>query len=295
MALWVQDQPLLGLDNPQVHVASHFFPEEESLQFDELAFLSKHTAASGTASLTVHPIGVPWMGTRCPKSGGVAGRCTQPNRDIARLFRSLATEVKTRGLGKSFQVTLEATHHGPFANIPAMFVEIGSTEEHWGNAAAGELWGDLLTRHFDLVSPEAETESGPESGAETEAEGKEPLVLIVLGGSHYTPQANDFARLGERAFVGHSIASYALQPLLSAPEALPDPTADPGPEGGYRAVIDEVISSTAEAFPDGRLLVLIQLKDAGERAKVAAHLGEAHPGLAVFEDFKAVKALYKQG
>ena len=70
--LWLQDSPLLSLDYanelfsskyPQLasssSSSSSFSPS--STNIDDIIFLSKHSAASGTRALTVHPIGIPWL------------------------------------------------------------------------------------------------------------------------------------------------------------------------------------------------------------------------------------------
>jgi D-tyrosyl-tRNA(Tyr) deacylase len=41
------------------------------------------------------------------------------------LYRAIYLETNKRGMQDQFEVTLEATHHGPYASIPACFVEIG--------------------------------------------------------------------------------------------------------------------------------------------------------------------------
>jgi len=55
--LWLQNLPLLRLDFPDKIFKDSLTDEFRSTQIDEIIFLSKHAAASGTKSLTVHPIG----------------------------------------------------------------------------------------------------------------------------------------------------------------------------------------------------------------------------------------------
>lgn len=119
-------------------------------EFDDVIFLSRHSASSGTASLTVHPIGIPWQ-TSAESSGGIPGKCSPPNMRMATIYRSLLYETKRMGIADTFSVTLEATHHGPFCEKPACFVEIGSTENGWGNVEAGNLWADVLMKHLGFV------------------------------------------------------------------------------------------------------------------------------------------------
>jgi D-tyrosyl-tRNA(Tyr) deacylase len=62
--LWIQDKPLLHMNNVDKLFNEQFLTSEleadrdsRGVSFDEVLFLSKHCAASGKASLTVHPIG----------------------------------------------------------------------------------------------------------------------------------------------------------------------------------------------------------------------------------------------
>ena len=62
--LWIQDQQLLHMNSPdrllneELSCSSSNGRSFENVKFDEVIFLSKHCAASGKASLTVHPIGM---------------------------------------------------------------------------------------------------------------------------------------------------------------------------------------------------------------------------------------------
>ena len=269
VVLWHQEESLLKLDDVHETVGRLM----GGGTFDEILFLSRHTAASGTASLTVHPIGVPWLSEPCPKSGGIPGRCSPPHKDIASIFRKLVRLSKSRGLDKRFQLTMEATHHGPFASIPTAFVEIGSTEEHWPDAVAGEVWRDVLIEYLRLA---------PGAAGSVEEEGEvadeDKVALVIFGGSHYVPKANDWAKLSSRAVTGHSLASYALTPLIEA--------------GTFAAAVDECLTSTRMTHSRAELLVLVDLK--GEaRDKVLNHLADKHVGVRTFSDFKSLKNFFK--
>lgn len=106
---------------------------------DEVIFLSKHTAASNRPALTVHPIGVPHLieGEQLPV-GGKPAWAAPPNPRIGPWFRLLKSIADSQNLTPEFEVTLEATHHGPVTNAPTMFVEIGSTEEYWKRQDAAQ-------------------------------------------------------------------------------------------------------------------------------------------------------------
>ncbi|KAK3012729.1 hypothetical protein RJ639_009562 [Escallonia herrerae] len=116
---------------------------------DEVIFLSKHTAISNRPALTVHPIGVPHLREdEVSPAGGKPGWAAPPNPRIGPWLRLLKTIAESHNLLPEFEVTLEATHHGPETNSPTMFVEIGSTEEYWKRQDAaqaialfGKDWG----------------------------------------------------------------------------------------------------------------------------------------------------------
>jgi D-aminoacyl-tRNA deacylase len=146
--LWIINTPMLHLNYANKLFVDNFL-NDPSYNPDEIIFLSRHSAASGTKSLTVHPIGIPWLDD-CTISGGLPRRCSPPNPRIASLYREILMEVKSKELDNTFQVTLEATHHGPYVEVPACFVEIGSSESEWEDGDAGIAWANCLSKHFDF-------------------------------------------------------------------------------------------------------------------------------------------------
>ena len=66
--------------------------------------------------------------------------------EICFSFRRLDRIANESGLIEEFEVTLETTHHGPLLDTPTLFIEIGSTEEHWGRTDAAEVWADDCRR-----------------------------------------------------------------------------------------------------------------------------------------------------
>lgn len=102
--------------------------EEATGEFvDEVIFLSKHTAVSNRPALTIHPIGVPHLSEdEVPPAGGKPGWAAPPNPRIGPWLRLLKKIAEKHNLTPEFEVTLEATHHGPIVNSPTMFAEIGT-------------------------------------------------------------------------------------------------------------------------------------------------------------------------
>ena len=90
------------------------FERESSLKLSNIIFLSRHKAASGKPSLTVHPIGN-WGDA---DYGGVKGKVTPAASDI---MTSLLREIKKNQLN-GYDVCFEATHHGPLLETPTIFL-----------------------------------------------------------------------------------------------------------------------------------------------------------------------------
>ncbi len=152
-------------------------------------FLSRHRAASGDPSLTVHPVGNP---THRHDYGGqprTFGTCAP--RDMGALLRRLA--VHRDRLDLPHEVTYEATHHGPYIRQPSLFVEIGSNEDWYDDEPSAKA---LAAAVLDVLGGEG-TIDGP--------------VHVGVGGGHYVPQQTRKALAGEADF-GHMIASYAVDP-----------------------------------------------------------------------------------
>eukprot|EP00596_Hydrurales_sp_CCMP1899_P008672 CAMPEP_0119039910 /NCGR_PEP_ID=MMETSP1177-20130426/9663_1 /TAXON_ID=2985 /ORGANISM="Ochromonas sp, Strain CCMP1899" /LENGTH=352 /DNA_ID=CAMNT_0007004401 /DNA_START=55 /DNA_END=1116 /DNA_ORIENTATION=+ len=248
--LWMQDQQLLymnDIDDLMKQELQSTTPAM-NIKFDDVIFLSRHSAASGQASLTVHPIGIPWSND-ATESGGLPGRCSPPSRRIAELYRAIYSETTKRGMQDQFEVTLEATHHGPFASIPACFVEIGSTEVEWGIPEAGKIWADCLLKHLRIRNVLDDSSSYvPDLVDDSNG-----VVMVSIGGGHYVPKMNDVARYGAGMYTGHSLATYALQRHLDGTHR--DPI-----EGGWQHIIKEAIESTKQAHLNAQLIVLLDKK-----------------------------------
>ena len=75
---------------------------------------------------------------------------------------------------RGFEVTLEATHHGPTSlQKPVLFIEIGSAAENWGDRRAAEVVSDALVESLHSASTWEK-------------------VGIGIGGNHYSEK---FTRL----------------------------------------------------------------------------------------------------
>jgi len=195
--VWSQSEAiLLEIEGPSI-VDEAFDGDLRNLGLPlrDVWFLSKHRAASGQPSLTVHPIG----------NHGEAKFGGQPStvspsapRDMGALLRRMRHQRDAAGL--PHEVTYEATHHGPGMTYPTLFVEIGSDEKWYGDKAGAQAVALAIQ---EVLRGEGRC-SGP--------------VLVGVGGGHYVPRQTDIA-LGGLADFGHLIPAHAISEA-SGPELL---------------------------------------------------------------------------
>lgn len=167
------------------------FPPDLDEYFNPQAyiFLSRHSADSKIPSLTAHTTGN--FGTEAKFGGNPKefGRA-----DPALLKNYLTALWKRKEKVKEYEVTMEATHHGPTTlQKPVMFVELGSSEEHWGDAEAAGVVAEALM----------------ESLTEKMIWSK---VAIGFGGTHYPEKFTKLEVEGELAF-SFVAPKYALEHL----------------------------------------------------------------------------------
>ena len=207
----------------------------------EVIFPSRHSAASGQASLTLHPIGIPHMPAgELGTYGGIGGRAPPPNSRLAPWWRMLKQRWAEQPELSNFDLSLEVTHHGPYLDAPSLFIEVGSTEATWGHIGAAHLLATII--HDGLFEPSM----GP---SWNESEHRDSLVLVTLGGGHYAPRANVLASY-DGVWLGHMLATYAL-PFVK----------QDGPPGGtWAQAIEEAVRSTQQAFPGGTVVVYMDKK-----------------------------------
>eukprot|EP01034_Spumella_vulgaris_P032218 gene32218-39785_t len=169
-------------------------------------------------------------------------------------------KTKKRGLEVEFPVTLEATHHGPYVEVPACFVEIGSTEEGWVNQQAGDMWSSVLGDFLHLQSVD-EVGATSEELDETVLRASIPIestdIVFRTNSDNLsdilnTASSSQQARYGDGLFVGHAMTSYSLKPYLEG-------TVEEGQgvDGGWKTVIREAVEATRFAMPKQEMIVLI--------------------------------------
>lgn len=158
---------------------------EEKYDYDGFIFLSKHAAESGVLALTCHSTG----NFSEAKFGGNDRQIAIPHPYIQKEY--LQTLWKNKSQFSDFQITIEATHHGPTALIkPTIFIEIGTTEKQWTdvslcNSVAG-LVHSVMTNNI-----------------------KPSPVAICFGGTHYPDKFTEVLLEGTFA-LGTVVPKHAL-------------------------------------------------------------------------------------
>ena len=155
-------------------------------------FISRHTSKTGKPTLTVHPIG----NYGKAEFGGKQNTLVKSSpKTMTNLLRILYKITKNEKL--YHKVCFEVTHHGPYLEIPTLFIEVGSTEEEWVNAKPAKVVAQTLLQHFKNYQYEEDIP-------------KEIPVIIGVGGGHYAPRFTDVA-LEKKVAFGHMIPRYQIE------------------------------------------------------------------------------------
>ncbi|KAL3020951.1 hypothetical protein AAZX31_05G171600 [Glycine max] len=216
---------------------------------DEVIFFSKHTAASNKPALTVHPIGVPHLRQGdVPPQGGRPGWAALPNPRMGPWLRLLKNLAQAHNLVPEFEITLEATHHGPLTNKPTMFLEIGSTEDYWKRQDAAQVMAQLVWEGLGL--------GGVSDVGNWSRENDNKKILLGIGGGHYAPRHVDVV-LKDNVWVGHLLSGYSL-PMEDPNQSKGEKNVEIG--GTWRQSIKAAYEATYSAFPGGEILAHLDHK-----------------------------------
>ena len=176
------DNVLMTIDRMHVHAENI---DETARKFgvkvDDIVVLSRHSSSSGKPTLTVHPIGN-------YRGNDMGGRAETLVRPAPHLMSGTLRRVAELNRDPVYSVSFEVTHHGPYVDVPTMYIEIGSDENHWGDVNAASVLVD------SLIS--AEEENYP--------------AVIGVGGGHYAPRFTDLI-LSTKVDMGHMVPNYQIQ------------------------------------------------------------------------------------
>ncbi len=151
-----------------------------------IVFISRHSSASGKPTLSVH---TPGNFAEAQLGGLPRTISVSPATAMRDALKALLRYKEELSL--NYEVSYEGTHHGPSLNVPAMFVELGSSPAQWNDLRAAEA-----VAHSAMAA--IANFSTPASSA-----------VLGIGGPHYNQKFTLMALAGEAVF-GHMIPKYAV-------------------------------------------------------------------------------------
>ncbi len=178
----LRDMLMVSIDHLHLHLdhVDQTVGRTLGIDVEEVVFLSKHRAASGKPTLTMHPIG----NFGKADFGGREGTLVPASPSfLSGLLRALSSSAK----GLPFEVSYEVTHHGPFLELPTTYVEIGSDETKWGNVDAAKAMAGALLNWVPADGP----------------------TVVGIGGGHYAPRFTEVT-LAKKVRFGHMVAKHVL-------------------------------------------------------------------------------------
>jgi D-aminoacyl-tRNA deacylase len=151
-----------------------------------IVFISRHSSTSGTPTLSVHTPG----NFGAAELGGLPRKISiSPATAMRNALKALM--LFKEGMKLDYEVSYEGTHHGPSLDVPAMFVELGSSPKQWRDSKAAEA-----------VAHAAMSAIGKFGASEKTA-------VLGIGGTHYNQRFTRMALAGEAVF-SHMIPKYAV-------------------------------------------------------------------------------------
>ena len=148
-----------------------------------IIFASRHQAKDARPRLCGHFSGNPGEAVL----GGRSRELTVAAPGALKSFISNLADSPVEG----FEVTVEATHHGPTdLMVPSFFAEIGSTELEWSNPEAGNAVARSILNLADTSPP----------------------AFLGFGGGHYVNRQNQLLFETKIAF-GHLFSNYQAADL----------------------------------------------------------------------------------
>ncbi len=242
----ISDVHILSIEKIHINADSidRIHEKEVDCVIDEVLVLSRHVSSTNTPAITLHAIGLPGIyPLGLPgKSGGINGKLVPPSPRFALFYREMVKEARKEKLDEHFDLTLEATHHGPVLETPTLYIEVGSTDLDWNREDALNLWARVICRVLGL--------DGSPSLGNWKGKGD---VMIGLGGGHYAPRHKVVVENGN-IWLGHILAGYSLDFDVSNRII-----GDKSPILWQDSIIS-AIESTKKAFPGGNIFVHLDRK-----------------------------------
>ncbi len=176
-------------DTIEFEFLDHRLPENISMY----VVLSRHSSAKKIKSYTVHHTGN--FGPEAPFGGKPRSLSIANPRASHKQLILLKKYAEQYGRVKEYDVSYEATHHGPTeVKKPLNFIEIGSSIDEWRDPVNHRVVGDTV---IDFLR---------------EGVSSDCIVVIGFGGGHY-PRKHTKMAFTRNYCYGHIMAKYALHHL----------------------------------------------------------------------------------
>ena len=157
------------------------------LDTDCLIVLSTHKSKTAGKMLTAHVPGN-WA------KAEMGGEPNTLNIAPASVLKNLVIALKKEADAIGWPLSMEADHHGPTGNTPIIFVEIGSTENEWGNEEAAEAVARAVVSAIESK--------------------KRYETVLGVGGGHYAKRFLELELEKENGIaLGHMAPKYVLDGL----------------------------------------------------------------------------------
>jgi D-aminoacyl-tRNA deacylase len=183
------DVQLITLSSESIY--SQNLPESFN-DLELVIFISRHSSISGKPTLSVHTPG----NLAEAELGGIPRAVSVCPANSMRTALIAMSKLKNE-MQLDYEVSYECTHHGPSFNLPAMFVELGSSLQQWNDSKAAEA-----VAHSAI---EAVKQFGNHSAR----------TVTGIGGPHYNAKFTRMALEGNVAF-GHMIPKYVISRMDSS-------------------------------------------------------------------------------
>ena len=218
----IELNPKIGPVDTNADSVLDIIPETDT---DCAIILSTHKSKSGMPMLTAH---FPGNWSKAEMGGVDRMLNIAHGKILKRIIIEMEHARKKHSL--DWPLFIEADHHGPLANVPMIFVEIGSTEKEWSNEAAAQVVAEAVN-----------------NAVSSKTQDTKPETVFCVGGGHY---AREFTKLvlerGDIA-IGHICPKYAIDSL---------------DEDTFRQAIEKNVD------PVKRVLVLKESTNAKQKEKV---------------------------
>lgn len=161
---------------------------EKINEYDFIIFASCHKSEKKEKTLCIHTPGNWHEAT----NGGKDEKICPTSALFSKFLFEKLHEVAKEHNFTNYNLTMEATHHGPLIEKPCVFVEIGSTQDEWKDNRAGFILAKTINKAIQEFKENPYHE-----------------IAFAIGGPHYCPNLNKI-QLKSNVAISHVIPQYQL-------------------------------------------------------------------------------------